>query len=128
MFFNIIGIAIAGAIGTVARYGITRIAAGIFVTEFPIGTLVVNLLGAMFFGLVTGLIANGLLNEYWKAIILTGLLGGFTTFSAFAYENQQLLINQKYFYFALNMIGQNVLGVVAIILGLFLANLLSAHA
>jgi CrcB protein len=127
MFFHIIGIALAGGIGAVARYGITRIVGGIFVTEFPIGTLIVNLLGAAMFGLFTGLITNGLLNEYWKTIILTGLLGGFTTFSTFAYENQQLLVNQKYLYFTLNVLGQNILGIVAIIFGLLLANLITTH-
>ncbi|MDR2346517.1 MAG: CrcB family protein [Planctomycetaceae bacterium] len=127
MYIQIIGIAAAGAIGTIVRYGITRIAAGFFVTEFFIGTLIVNLLGAMLFGLIIGLITNGIIHEYWKTIILTGFLGGFTTFSAFAYENYQLWNNQKYLYFLINIISQNVLGIAAIILGLFLAGLITTQ-
>jgi CrcB protein len=122
MFFQIIGIAFAGAIGTVARYGVGRIAVGFLGVGFPVGTFIVNLSGAFLFGLIAGLVANEWIGEYWKTILLTGLLGGFTTFSAFAYENQQLLVNQKYLQLAINLLGQNILAILAIIFGLFIAN------
>ncbi|MDR1478715.1 MAG: CrcB family protein [Planctomycetaceae bacterium] len=124
MFFQIVGIAFAGAIGTVVRYGVTRFAVAMFGVGFPVGTLVINLSGAFLFGVITGLVANGWIHESWRAILLTGLLGGFTTFSAFAYENQQLLANQKYLYLTINLLGQNLFAILAIILGLHLADFL----
>ncbi|MDR2171838.1 MAG: CrcB family protein [Planctomycetaceae bacterium] len=127
MFIQIIGIAIAGAVGTVMRYVLTYFSVLLFGVGFPVGTMAVNLIGAFLFGLVAGLIANGFIAAYWQTIILTGLLGGFTTFSAFAYENQQLIANQKYLYFTINLFGQNILGIAAIILGLYLANLITTH-
>ena len=56
-----------------------------------------------------------------QTILLTGFLGGFTTFSAYAFENYQLLGQQRYVAFAVHMMGQNVLGIAAVLTGFTLA-------
>lgn len=57
----------------------------------------------------------------WQIILLTGFLGGFTTFSAFAFENYQLLGQHRHIAFFVHVAGQNVLGIVAVLAGFILA-------
>ncbi|MDR1963743.1 MAG: CrcB family protein [Planctomycetaceae bacterium] len=122
-FYHLLGIGFAGAIGTLARYGVTLGTAFIFGTSYPWGTYLVNLFGCFLFGIVLGLISCGSLSTEWRAILLTGLLGGFTTFSAFAYENQQFLSERRWSAFIFHLVGQNFLGIAAVFGGLLLVNL-----
>ena len=75
---NIIAIALGGAIGAMLRYWV-----GLLVV-FPLGTLTVNLLGCFVMGLCFGY--AGLRDTAWALFLMTGLLGGFTTFSAFSLD------------------------------------------
>jgi CrcB protein len=109
-------IAVAGALGTLARYGTSIVAATFVTSGYPLGTFIVNIVGCFLFGAFAGLFGN--VSTEWKAIVLTGFLGGFTTFSAFAFENYQFLERQQYVLFAIHMVGQNVLGITAVLLGL----------
>lgn len=98
--------------------------------KFPIGTLVVNVLGCLVFGILGYLGQHtSHLSEFWRTVLLTGLLGSFTTFSTFSYENYLLLHDAphgKLFYAAAN-IGLNVgLGLVAIVVGVQIAKLFTA--
>jgi CrcB protein len=80
-------VAIGGAIGSIARYlAVTGIAAALG-RAFPYGTLTVNVAGSFLMGVALALLVQrGLLGEPWRAGLMTGVLGGFTTFSAFAGE------------------------------------------
>ena len=83
----VLGIAVAGALGALARYGVSVWALKAFGSGFPLGTLLVNLIGC--FGL--GLLAEVALGEpgltaRTRAIVGTGFLGAFTTFSTFGVE------------------------------------------
>jgi fluoride exporter len=78
---------LGGAAGSAARFAVGRIAASLFGTGWPWGTLCVNLLGGLAMGLLTGLLARaGTAGEPWRLLLGVGALGGFTTFSAFTLE------------------------------------------
>ena len=85
-------VALGGAIGTVLRYAVTVGAIQALGTGFPYGTLVVNLIGAFIIGLVQALAADTtLVPESTRLFLTTGMLGGFTTYSAFSYETVRLI-------------------------------------
>ena len=117
-FYFITGLAVAGALGTLARYAVSIVSVAAFGTSYPYGTFLVNVLGSFLFGLSAGLPR---LSMEWQVILLTGFLGGFTTFSAFAFENYQLLGQHRYLAFAVHVAGQNILGIAAVVAGCALA-------
>lgn len=79
--------AFAGALGALARYGVSVAALRWFGPGFPYGTLCVNLLGCFLLGAVTELtLDEGLLSPEWRTVAGTGFLGAFTTFSTFGVE------------------------------------------
>jgi CrcB protein len=84
MIFPVISVALGGAFGAVARYLV-----GLAVA-FPLGTLTVNVLGSLAIGIVWAhFTARGL--QGWLPLVLTGFLGGFTTFSAFSLDTMRLI-------------------------------------
>lgn len=96
MFLVMIG----GALGAAARFQLGGWVARTFGPGLPWGTLIVNVLGALAMGLVAALAARGLgegglaqggLSEGWRLFLGVGLLGGFTTFSAFSLETVALI-------------------------------------
>lgn len=75
-------VAIGGAIGSVARFGVSRMLA---VPGFPLATLAVNVVGSLAMGLLAAaLLQRG--GQDWAPLLMAGLLGGFTTFSAFSLD------------------------------------------
>ena len=91
----ILYIALAGAAGSVLRYLLAH-ALQRTTTGFPVGTLTVNVLGAFAIGVVMALFAaRGELDSRVRIAITIGFLGGFTTYSAFAYETIALLEEQR---------------------------------
>jgi len=123
-FSFFIGLALAGALGTLARYGVGAASATAWGTSYPYGTFFVNVFGSFLFGLSVGLPQ---ISTEWRIILLTGFLGGFTTFSAFAAENYHMLAEQRYTAFAVHVLGQNILGIVAVLAGLVLATWCAAR-
>jgi CrcB protein len=85
-FLTILGVAVGGATGSVLRY----ILQSAFRTSgFPVGTLLINLLGSFLIGLCAAFMERG--NPWLRPWIMVGFLGGFTTFSAFSLENLRML-------------------------------------
>jgi len=85
-------VGIGGAIGAVARYRLGEWIGGQTDSRFPFGTFVVNVVGCLIAGLLAGLAARtGALSDDARLFLFTGLLGGFTTFSAFGLETVSLL-------------------------------------
>ena len=80
----VLQVAIGGALGSVARYGV-NVLAGRLLPGYPLGTLVVNVLGCLMMGFLAGAIAHRG-GQHLAPLLLTGLLGGFTTFSAFSLD------------------------------------------
>lgn len=92
-----------------------------FITNFYLGTFLVNILGCLLIGLILGLtFKQDLLSENQALILATGFCGGFTTFSAFAYESQNLIKNGEFAFAALYIGSSVLLGVLAVLLGLWL--------
>ena len=120
-FSSIFAIGLAGAAGTVARWGVNQAALHLAGPAYPWGTFTVNMVGCFLFGLLAVHLDSGRIPQEWKVILLTGFLGGFTTFSAFAFENGQFLMSRKWDYLAFHLIGQNALGVLFLLLGMRIA-------
>ncbi len=87
-FFNISAVFVGGGLGAVARYGLTTLLPR---GSFPLGTLTVNILGSFCIGVIMALLIAKQAAPEWRLFLATGLMGGFTTFSAFALETVQLI-------------------------------------
>jgi len=85
----ILFVASFGALGCVARYLLSRWVNHLFGAGMPYGTFAVNIIGAFFIGLIMG--CNYSASQELRSGLVVGLLGGFTTFSAFSYETFRLL-------------------------------------
>ena len=117
---NILLVFIGGGFGSVLRYGIGHYL-NASSTGFPYGTLVANVLGSLFIGLILGLAAkNNTLSQSQSLLLATGFCGGFTTFSTFAYENHLFLKSGDFMTFALYSISSFILGFLAVFMGLYL--------
>ena len=108
-----------GFLGSVARYylggAVTQAAAA---PRFPVGTLAVNTLGCLAIGIVAGLAERfHLFSPATRILVITGLLGGFTTFSAFAYETLFLAREARWLAAGGNVVLQVGLGLAAVWLG-----------
>lgn len=91
---NIVLVAIGGAIGSVARYLTGMYSARLLGTGFPWGTLAVNVVGSLAIGIFAELIGRRFSAPLeWRLFIITGFLGGFTTFSAFSLDVATLIDN-----------------------------------
>lgn len=118
-------VAVGGALGSMARYGLSGAVPRLVPTLFPLGTFVVNVLGCLVFGVIVSL-ANErfLIGPTGRAFFLVGVLGGFTTFSSFAFESFALLRDGQSVWASVNILGQVVLGLVAMWTGYLLPRLL----
>ncbi|WIB25264.1 fluoride efflux transporter CrcB [Curtobacterium sp. MCSS17_015] len=112
-------VAIGGGAGAALRFvldGVVRTR----VTGFPLGTLVINVSGSLVLGLVTGLGESGTFAAPVVAVVGTGMMGGYTTFSTASVETVQLLRTGKTRLAVLNGLGTLVVSVGAAALGLWL--------
>jgi CrcB protein len=83
-------VAFAGAVGAVLRFLVDRAVQTRSESDFPVGTLVVNVSGATVLGFLTGAGIHHHLAEGWVTILGTGMIGAYTTFSTFAYDVRRL--------------------------------------
>lgn len=101
---QLIAIAAGGALGALMRYGVSTGVHGLLGRGFPYGTLAVNLVGCWLMGLLYVLLLERMsLGPEWRGALLIGLLGAFTTFSAFALETLTLIEAQAMLRAALNV-------------------------
>lgn len=84
-------VGIGGGVGAVGRYFMQQYVQGRWPLAWPIGTGCVNAAGCLLAGLLLGLLERHALGAAWRLLLITGICGGFTTFSAFALENVALL-------------------------------------
>lgn len=89
---KLMAVAVGGALGSVLRYGLSNWVHSFVGRGFPYGTLAVNVLGCLAMGILFVLfVERSSESTLWRASLIIGLLGGFTTFSAFSIETFSLL-------------------------------------
>ncbi len=93
---NLVLIALFGAMGSLIRFILIQATPKITYFNFPVGTIIVNLIGSFLIGIIASLFEKQLLNNELRSIIVFGFLGGFTTFSAFTYEVFNLVKTGNY--------------------------------
>jgi CrcB protein len=115
-------IAIGGAAGSVARYLLSGFVQRVTTPYFPTGTFAVNVIGCLVVGFIGGIAAtrSGFSPEA-RALLIVGLCGGFTTFSALSWETLELLRHDTLWRAGLNAGGQLIAGLAATWAGLALA-------
>jgi fluoride exporter len=119
---NLLLVMLGGALGTGGRYLFGRATLALFGPNYPWGTLGVNLLGGLLMGLLAGSLARiGQGGESWRLLLGVGVLGGFTTFSAFSLDTMNM-IQRGDWASALGYVLASVIGAIAALaLGLQLA-------
>lgn len=122
---RILLVGLAGLAGTLCRYWLSGVVARRYGEAFPWGTLAVNLLGCFAVGLLLfASEARQAGGETERAVVLVGLLGGFTTFSSYGLQTFALLREGEVAYAAANVLASNVLGLLLVWAGYALARLL----
>ena len=124
MISNIILISIGGALGAPSRYAINSIFVSYFNFSFPFGTLVVNIIGSFFIGVLVSIIKNSIILDPFviKYFLIIGFLGSFTTFSAFSLETVEMFIKDNYFFGISYIILTVTLNLIAVYIGINLFN------
>jgi len=122
MAADLVLIAVAGGAGALARYGLGGLVQRLTGFGFPWGTMAVNLAGCLAFGLFWALAEERLgLGPRARLMVLTGFMGSFTTMSTFIFETGMLLRDGQMLMAALNLVGQNLVGLMALAAGMMLA-------
>ncbi len=120
---TLLAIGTGSFIGGILRYLLSQFVHAKFLSSFPYGTLTVNLVGCFLIGLVFGLADKGNLAPEWRQFLATGILGGFTTFSAFSNETVAMLRDGQLGPAAAYVLASVVIGVAVTFLGIAAAKL-----
>lgn len=113
---NLIYIFIGGGFGSVFRFLISNYTQKLWnVNEFPMGTFVVNMTGCFLIGLLSAYFLK--VDNSLKYLLITGVCGGYTTFSTFSAENFSLLQNGNYFILIFYALLSLILGLLMVFLG-----------
>ena len=122
-------IALGGALGSVARYAASNAAALAFGQDFPVGTLLINIVGSFvigFFATLTGPDGRMIAPDDIRQFVIVGLCGGFTTFSSFSIQTLALAQDGEFVRAGANVIGSVVLCLAAVWLGYVAAAAINA--
>jgi len=112
---------IGGGIGAALRHGVNIGSARLLGTSFPYGTLTVNIVGCLAMGLLAGYLAfKGDVGQHWRLFLTTGILGGFTTFSAFSLDAALLYERGEIGPAAIYILASVFMSLVAVFAGLAL--------
>jgi len=117
-------LAIAGGLGTLARYSLAGLVHRYDGAAFPWGTLTVNVVGCFLAGLLWALFeGRWAVSGETRVIVFVGFMGAFTTFSAYMLESGELVRSAEWAYAAANVAAQNILGFTALFAGAALGRL-----
>ncbi|EYR79182.1 fluoride efflux transporter CrcB [Shinella sp. 838] len=118
---------LGAGIGGAGRHGVNVLAARLFGTAFPAGTLAINVLGCLLMGLIAGVFAfRGHLPQEMRLFLTTGILGGFTTFSAFSLDAALLWERGEAGLAALYVGASVIFSLLAVAVGLAVSRLMLA--
>jgi CrcB protein len=115
---------LGGGIGAALRHMVNRFALAWLGPAFPFGTLFVNVAGSLAVGVLAALFLAKAPGEAWRLFLLTGLLGGFTTFSAFSLDSAVMWQRGDYSGFAFYVAGSVLLSIAALFAGMAAARAL----
>lgn len=119
---NVLLVALGGAVGASLRYVVSVFINRTFEFAVLSGTLTVNLVGSLVIGILMGLLSSQAnFSEKTYLLLVVGILGGFTTFSSYSFENLELLQQGMYRNFALYLLISNIGGILLAFLGYKLA-------
>jgi fluoride exporter len=121
-----LAVAIGGGIGAALRHGVNKAALAYFGPEFPYGTLIVNIAGGLLMGALAELfLVKGGGSQEWRLFLTTGLLGGFTTFSAFSLEAALMWQRSDFTALGTYVVGSVLLSISALFFGMALVRALT---
>lgn len=113
-------ITVGGASGCLLRYLVILFISSKTTSSFPVGTFLVNIIGCMLIGLLFGFFSvNGEVEDRMRFLLFVGFLGGFTTFSSFAFESMRLMSAGMTATSLLYIVSSNLVGIVLVFAGYF---------
>ena len=113
---------LGGGLGSALRYLVAS-AMNQYSKVLPFGTFTVNIIGCLLIGMILGSAQKeNTLTSNQTLLLATGFCGGFTTFSAFANENLELIKNGELFNFSFYTVGSVLIGILAVFIGFYLTN------
>ncbi len=125
MLRTILLVGSGGFIGSVLRYLVQFYMEKSLTSTFPWGTLIANIAGSFVIGMIFALAEKGnLMSAEWRIFLAVGICGGFTTFSAFAYNNFTMINEKAWSSLFLNIGGNLFLGILAVYLGVILIRMI----
>ena len=118
----IILVALGGAIGSVCRYKLSGLVLHQTLDwRFPLGTFLVNVIGCLVIGVLAGLILKfEMFSSQSRLFMITGIMGGFTTFSAFGLETFYLIREKEFLVASSYVLGSVIVGLFAVLIGFLL--------
>lgn len=115
-------VALGGAAGASARHLMSGAMLRLMGPGWPWGTFAINVIGSLLIGVLAGWLAfRGEGGTHWRLLLGTGVLGGFTTFSAYSLETALLIERKEYVPAALYSLGSVAVGLIAVFIGLWLS-------
>jgi len=120
---RILLIALMGAVGTLTRYGLQGVVQFRSGSEFPYGTLAVNLTGCLLLGFLGQLTLNRMvISPEWRIAMTIGFFGGFTTFSSFGWETAKMVEDGEWVHAAAYVSASVLVGLLLTLAGIHAAN------
>lgn len=124
--FKLLVVGIGGFAGAISRYLVSGLAHRFFDGRFPYGTLLVNLIGCFVIGLTMYLVqSRGLFSSNVRLFLTIGLLGSFTTYSTFAYETFEMLLDQRFLAAFSNILIHLAVGLGAVWIGMSIGQVIT---
>ncbi len=121
-------VGLGGALGAIGRYGVSVVVGHFWRTQFPVATMLVNVSGSFAMGLLVGWLARALppgQNDI-RLFVAVGILGGYTTFSAFSLDVMTLIERGDVIPAVIYVVGSVLLSVLALLLGLIIFRMMPA--
>ena len=110
---DVIWVGVGGMVGAASRFGISQLISERWGSALPYGTFVVNLTGSFAIGVILTLLLDRTADPAWRLLIVTGFLGGYTTFSSYSFELMALIGGGRLGWAAVYLIASNLAGLAA---------------
>lgn len=120
----ILSVGIGSCLGGLSRYFFSQYVQNKFLSAFPFGTMAVNIIGCFLIGIIFGLTERGNFSMEWRLFLVTGFLGGFTTFSSFSNEAVGLLRDGQIWHAFIYISCSVIIGLIATFTGISLIKFL----